>query len=192
MSREIPTIFSDLDPRKKYSRTEIEKAITALAGEQDKYFPPLPCKSGCSNCCTDDIILSEDDIKPLIEGLRKLDDSIRNKIISNLTRASDRCPLLIDRINGCAVHNHGKPLLCQLYGRPNTPAIWREPGEYERRVYGCNKCKQYWEHEEVKYRASDGSDHLPLPEMGKGLLAIVLWSTYSGPRITIKNVVESF
>ncbi len=76
----------------------------------------LHCKAGCANCCKKgDYPISEIELKYLMQGYIKLDNSVKQKIQNNIKniKKSEACPFLIDDL--CSVYEY-RPIICRVHG----------------------------------------------------------------------------
>ena len=106
--------------------------IKDLDTRLDNYFKSqaefICCKKGCAHCCKKgDYPISELELRYLMEGYSRLDNSIKIEIQNNLKniQKGGECPFLIN--NCCSIYNY-RPIICRVHGlaylcRDNTAKV---------------------------------------------------------------------
>ena len=94
--------------------------IKALDIRLDNYFKSqaefICCKKGCAHCCKKgDYPTSELELRYLMEGYAKLDNTIKIEIQNNLknVKKGGECPFLIN--DCCSVYQY-RPIICRVHG----------------------------------------------------------------------------
>lgn len=94
-------------------------AVNAITQRLQKMHPQIPCPSGCSRCCEQDLepTLTQVEWEWIREALNTLSDELREQIKHQIQvkarGLSQRCPLLI--AGQCSVYSV-RPLDCRLQG----------------------------------------------------------------------------
>jgi hypothetical protein len=117
--------------------------------------PGWLCRSGCAECCKEEIIVGRKEWEPIRAAFLALDETAQHAIIRAAHRYARRqgngdCPFLERHTRTCQVYD-ARPSCCRFFGygfydctpqqRARLGHLVRDPGT--RQFYGCLKLKQW-------------------------------------------------
>ena len=180
-------LFSiDLTVNKRHSVNDIRDTIGRLATFQDKEHPGIPCNSGCSKCCREEVWVSSNERMLIRRALRSFEAGLWQQVYENAANRDGVCPFLVQDLFGCSLHETGvKPLVCQVTGR----ATWDITSNgSQRSTIGCDAVDRFWAEQDRSIQQQMGADCCLMP-MGMGIYDVILKQTALDPGGTLRQIV---